>query len=67
MKFLRPRGRLVAIMAAGVLFRQTKAFVAFRAMVENNGGTIERLPEGAFKESGTMVNTVIVTMDKPGD
>lgn len=65
MQFLKPGGRLVAIMAAGVEFRQTKAYEAFRDLLYANNGVVERLPEGSFKESGTMVNTVIVTMDKP--
>lgn len=62
--FLKPGGRLVAIMSAGVTFRQDKRTTEFRDMVERMGGTIEPLPEGSFKSSGTMVNTVIVTIDK---
>lgn len=63
-KFLKPGGRLVSIMSAGVLFRDNKKTTAFRDLA-NEHGTIERLPEGSFKESGTGVNTVIVVMDKP--
>lgn len=61
--FLKPGGRLVAIMGAGVTFRQDKRTTEFREMVERMGGTIELLPEGSFKCSGTMVQTVIVTLD----
>lgn len=61
--FLKPGGRLVAIMGAGVTFRQDKRTTEFRELVERMGGTIEPLPEGSFKSSGTMVNTVIVTID----
>lgn len=60
--FLKPGGKLVAVMAAGVEFRQDRLATSFRAMVEDCGGEIERLPEGAFKASGTGVNTVVVTI-----
>jgi type I restriction-modification system DNA methylase subunit len=63
MKFLKPDGRLVAIMSNGVAFRTNKATTDFRELMERHGGEITRLPEGAFKESGTGVNTVMVTMD----
>lgn len=62
LKFLKPDGRLVAIMSAGVEFRQDKLATGFRALVEERGGEIERLPEGSFKDSGTGVNTVLVTI-----
>jgi 16S rRNA G1207 methylase RsmC len=62
--FLKPGGRLVAIMGAGVTFRQDKRATEFRELVQAMGGTIARLPEGSFKSSGTMVNTVIVVIDK---
>ena len=63
--FLKPGGRLVAIMGAGVIFRQDKRTAEFRELVNCMGGVIDPLPEGSFKSSGTMVNTVIVTIDKP--
>lgn len=63
-KFLKPGGRLVAIMGAGVTFRTNRKTVAFRAFVAQAGGTIEPLPEGTFKVSGTAVNTVLVVLDK---
>jgi type I restriction-modification system DNA methylase subunit len=62
--FLRPGGRLVAIMAAGVLFRENRKAVEFRALVDAADGTIEENDEGAFKVSGTGVRTVTVTMDR---
>jgi len=63
-KFLKPGGRLVSIMSAGVIFRKNKKTVAFREMLDQYGH-YERNPEGSFKVSGTGVNTVIVIMDKP--
>lgn len=64
LKFLKEGGKLVAIMSAGVEFRQDKKAAGFRELVERMGGTIERLPDDSFKESGTSVNTVLVTIDK---
>lgn len=58
-------GLLVAVMSAGVTFRQTEAAVVFRARLEALGGSLHALPEGAFKESGTGVNTVIAVLPKP--
>lgn len=65
-ELLRPGGRLAAIMSAGVTFRQNTRETQFRALVEAHGGTIETLPEGAFKASGTAVRTVLVSMTKAG-
>ena len=60
LKFLKPGGRLVSIMSASVTFRDNKLTEEFRALVDERGGSIEKNEEGAFKESGTMVNTVTV-------
>jgi predicted RNA methylase len=62
--FLRPHGRLAAIMSAGVEFRDDKLGTDFRAKVAALRGTIARLPDGSFRESGTMVRTVMVTLTK---
>lgn len=63
LKFLKPRGRLVSIMSAGVAFRENKKTLSFQELLEKHGW-MERNPEGTFKESGTMVNTVTVVLDK---
>jgi len=63
-EFLVPGGRLVSIMAAGVLFRENKKTVNFRELIEKYGFAEKNSPE-AFKSSGTMVNTVIVVLNKP--
>lgn len=60
-KFLKPHGRLVAIMSAGVVFRSDKRSIAFREMLSERGGTIEPLPDDSFKSSGTSVKTVLVS------
>lgn len=65
MKFLRPGGRLAAVMSAGVEFRENRKTVDFRAMVARYGGRFHDLPSGSFSASGTMVNTVICEMQVP--
>ena len=62
MKFLKPDGILVSVMSAGVMFRTNRLTVDFKNMVDAHDGEIIPLPEGSFRESGTMVNTVIVKM-----
>lgn len=61
--FLKPRGRLVSVMSAGVKFREDRTAVGFRSFLDERGGEIEDLPEDSFKASGTSVNTVIVTLE----
>lgn len=62
--FLKPGGRLVAIMASSVTFRETELYRRVRDLA-SAGGWIDQLPEGAFKESGTGVRTALVVIDKP--
>ncbi len=63
-RFLKPGGRLVSVMSAGVMFRENRKTVDFRQFVDDHGGYFQPLDEGAFKSSGTMVNTVVVRIDK---
>jgi predicted RNA methylase len=62
-KFLKPGGRLVAVMSAGVTFRTDTKTVMFWDFLASRNATREVLPIGAFKESGTMVNAIIVSFD----
>jgi len=62
LKFLKPDGLLVSVMSSGVTFRDNKLTQDFRDLIRARGGDIEALPDGAFKESGTEVRTVIVTI-----
>lgn len=62
LKFLKPGGKLVSVMSASVGFRENRLTNEFRDLITERGGSIEALPEGAFKESGTMVRTVIVVI-----
>jgi predicted RNA methylase len=60
--FLKSGGRLVSVMPSSVTFRTDTLNRLVRAAVEV-GGSIETLPDNSFTESGTNVNTVIVTME----
>jgi predicted RNA methylase len=60
MHFLKAGGVLVAICADGP--RQAQLL---RPMIEQNGGTWKRLPDGTFQESGTMVCTAMLTYRRP--
>lgn len=66
LRFLKPDGLLVSVMAAGVVFRDNKLTIGLRDLIRERGGDIEALPEGSFKASGTGVNTVIVTIPGAG-
>ena len=63
--WLKPSGRLVAVMSSGVLFHTSKAAVTFRALVEQYGGHFTTLPADTFKESGTGVQTVLLSLTVP--
>lgn len=63
--FLKPGGRLVAIMGEGAFFRQDRKAQEFRALLDVHGIS-EQLPAGSFEASGTNVNTRIVILDKTG-
>lgn len=63
-QFLKPGGLLVAVMSNGVTFRDTPLTRDFRKLLDAEGGSLHPLPEGAFKESGTGVNTVIAVIPK---
>lgn len=60
-RFVARGGIVVAIMSGGVLYRSNARAVAFRALVESRGGTIEALPDDTFKSAGTSVRTALVT------
>jgi hypothetical protein len=57
---LNPAGNLVSVMGEGSFFREDKKAIEFREWLDSVGGYSEKLPEGSFKESGTMVNTRLV-------
>ena len=65
--FVKPGGRLVSVMSAAVTWKTDRRTQSFHAMLESGFGFkgyhFEDVPEGAFKESGTAVRTVILVVD----
>ncbi|WP_434598331.1 class I SAM-dependent methyltransferase [Streptomyces sp. A5-4] len=68
LRFLKPNGLLVSVMSWTVT-EQTGSTTAFRKLVEQRGGLGEALPARAFAQSGTIVDTVLVTIPatRPAD
>ena len=62
LQFLKPGGLLVSVMGVGITFRDNRLTQEFRELMRERGADMEPLADGAFKESGTMVRTVIVTI-----
>lgn len=60
--WLKPDGVLVAVMSAGVEYREDARTTAFRELVKRRGGHWRELPARSFAESGTNVNTVKVAI-----
>lgn len=58
LQFLAEGGRLVAVMSAGVEFREDARTVAFRREVERRGGHFRDLPAGSFAPA-TNVNSCL--------
>lgn len=66
---LKPGGKLVAIMGAGVFGGSSKKDQEFRDWLDEQGGEVEDMPEGSFNGADafrkTGVNTRMVVIDKP--
>lgn len=68
LRHLKPNGRLVSIMSAGVRFRTNRKASQFREDVDRYGGVFVELPDGSFRSSGTDVRTVMLTIERqPSD
>ena len=55
--------RVVSVMSKSVLWRDNAKAKSFRARIERLGGEFKLVDSGAFKASGTMVETVIVVVN----
>ena len=62
-RFLKPDGRLVAITSPAWTTHQNRKSEAFRSFVEEVGGEVSSIERGAFKESGTDIETRMVVME----
>lgn len=61
---LTPGGILVAIVSICFRFRTDRVYTQFRNFLEENCAEVTELPEGIFKNSGTMVLTCIIKIRK---
>ena len=56
--------KVVTIMSPSFTFRDNKKSKDFRKLLDQYTTTIEEISEGEFKESGTMIRTVLLTIEK---
>ena len=63
---LSPGGRLGAIVSEHGFVAQEREAVEWRGWLEEHGADIEIIPAGAFKESGTGVQTRMIVLRKAG-
>lgn len=61
---LEPGGVLVAICSPSPFFRTTSKAKEFQSWIENTNVSVEEVPKGVFKVSGTMIRTNIVVAEK---
>jgi predicted RNA methylase len=61
---LKPGGILVAISMPSWQTNGQKKFVEFRAWLGKQDATVEELPEGTFKESGTDIKTLLLVIKR---
>lgn len=60
-------GILVAIISICFLFRTDQVYTQFRDFLEEHSAEVIQLPEGAFRDSGTMVRSCIIKIRKDVD
>lgn len=63
--FLKPGGRLVAIVSTGFMWGSSKEKLKLRDLVAERGRAVRELPAGTFRESGTDVKSTIIELAKP--
>jgi len=63
-KFVRPGGRLVAIMSPSWTFRTNRKSLDFAEFVASQRNWIHHVEAGAFAESGTQISTRILVLQK---
>lgn len=64
-EMLKPGGVLVAVIGEGAFFREYRTEQEFRAWLDGLGAEVVKNDKGAFKSSGTMVNTRRIKVTKP--
>lgn len=62
---LKPGGRIVTVSGKSWQYTSKKKAVKFRQFIEDVNAEIETIPAGTFKEAGTNIETLLLTIDKP--
>lgn len=65
LQFLKPGGKLVAIMSPAWRTKANKACEALRAELGHYNYKIDHVPAGTFKDSGTNIATIILEVERP--
>jgi predicted RNA methylase len=63
-RMLKSGGIMVAILSLGFTFRSRQKDIQFRDWLREKNAFVETLPDDAFKSSGTLVKTVMITLEK---
>ncbi len=66
LSFLKPGGRLVAVMSAGLTFRSNRRTTQFRELIAHHDWQIIDLPDNAFTAAGASVRTVLLAVTTNG-
>lgn len=62
---LKPGGRMVSVMSKHWTFASNRKETQFREWIKEVKAETHTIPAGAFKQSGTMIESVIVVINKP--
>lgn len=62
--YLKPGGVLVSVVCEGPFFRSDRKSTEFREWLGSVGAEVEKLPQGAFKESGTSVRARLIRIER---
>lgn len=65
LRFLKPGGKLVAVLGAGLEYRDDGPTRELRELMFAWGGHATTLPAGSFRDAGTDVETLLVVIPKP--
>lgn len=64
LEFVKTGGVLVAVVSENSLYYKNEHSEKFREWLKDNNAYIEDIPYGSFRESGTLVDTVIIKITK---
>lgn len=62
---LKPGGRMVSVMSKHWIFASNRKETQFREWIKEVKAETHTIPAGAFKQSGTMIESIIVVINKP--